>query len=191
MKKYITALLFWVLCIGGTHAADIASAVTLIATERQQGTPYAQTVLLAVPDGSGQHMGLILNRPTDVELASSDATGSHEIVAPVFFGGPVMSGMLLAAVRANDPPSPHSIALMPGLFLVTDSETVGSLLKTASAGARYFTGFVVWQAAELEAEVRTGMWQMRPANVAVLFRPNPQRLWLELARERGQLVLNY
>ena len=109
MRKYIKAMhsLVWVLlsCTGpAALAADIATPMILVATERLVGSPYEETVLLAVPDGNGQHLGLIVNRPTAIELAAvfPDSALSRRAMDPVFFGGPVMSGSLFAAVRAAD-----------------------------------------------------------------------------------------
>ena len=166
--------------------------VVLVATERLAGSPYEETVVLAVPSGDGQHLGLIVNRPTAIELATilPNAVSSHSTADPVFFGGPVMSGALFAAVRAADPPSDYSVPLMPGLFLVTDEETVVRLINTTPNMPRYFTGFVVWGASELSAEIGSGMWDMRAADVNVLFRANPQHLWLEFARSKGQVATN-
>ena len=101
---------------------------------------------------------------------------------------PAMSGALLAAVRADAPPSDFSISLMPGLFLVTDKAGIERLTKATPNKARYFTGYVVWGAAELADEIRSGMWNVRPGEAGILFRANPQQLWIELAQPKRQVA---
>ena len=195
MKKYTEAVHFFagLVMLGfgaAVHGADIGTPVTLVATDRLAGTPYAETVLFVVPAGDGQHMGLIVNRPTDLQLTVvlPDAARSQSGMAQVFFGGPVMSGALFAAVRAAEPPSNYSVPLMSGLFLVTDSDTVDRLIKAPPSEVRYFTGFVVGGPSELSSEVRSGMWDIQAADPSVFFRTNPQQLWLELARIKRHLV---
>lgn len=199
MNKYIKMLqvpfiwLMLLLCIGtAAHAADIAAPVVLVATDRLAGSPYEETVVLAVPAGDGQHMGLIVNRPTDIELTTvfPGFTPSQKAADPVFFGGPAMSGALFAAIRATVPPSDYSVSLMPGLFLVTDKDTIDRLVKTTPNAARYFTGYVVWDQNELADEISKGMWDIQPAEANVLFRTDPQQLWIDLARNKRRVAAN-
>ena len=171
-------------------ADDLAAPVILVATERLLGLPYEETVLLAVPAGDGQHLGLIVNRPTTIELASvfPDAASVRRSMDRLFFGGPALSGVLFAAVRAPVPPSDFSIALMPGLFLVTDKDGIERLIKATPNKARYFTGYVVWGAGELADEIRSGMWNVKPGESGILFRANPQQLWIEFAQPKRQVA---
>src|SRR5438477_5014222 len=74
MKRAIHLfLLSLVLMTGGVRVAvadDLTQAVTLVATDVLDGTPFEQTVLIAAPLPNGGHVGFIINRPTDVKLAT-------------------------------------------------------------------------------------------------------------------------
>jgi putative transcriptional regulator len=198
MKTYIntmwraTVLLILSLCVSAAaHSTDeITAPVMLVATDRLTGLAYEETVLLAIPAGDGQHLGLIVNRPIPMELTAVPMGSAlpQSIPNPVFFGGPALSGALFAAVRAAAPPSASSVSLMPGLFLVTDRETIEQLLKSPQSTVRYFTGVVVWDPAELAGEIRSGMWDIRPADANILFRQNPQQIWPEFAQPKRHVV---
>ncbi len=173
------------------QAADIERPMILVATDRLVGSPYEQTVLLVAPAGERQHLGLIVNRPTEIDLATVFPDFVSQSAAdPVFFGGPEMRGLLFAVLRAAEAPSDYCVSLMPGLFLVMDKRTMEGLMKSTSNVARYFVGLVVWDTDELEKEIRNGMWDVQPAEAEVLFRPNPQRIWLDRARVKRLLVAN-
>jgi len=200
MRNYLKTLQSFVagftllLCAGaGAQAVALSAPVVLVATDRLAGSPYEQTVLLAVPSGDGEHLGLILNRPTGIDLSTvfPDATPSPTATGPVFFGGPEMSDEIFAAVRATDPPSQYSVSLLPGLFLVTDADTVDRLVTASPGVARYFAGFVVWQQGELAHEIQNGMWDVQSADTNVLFRENPQELWLDLARKSTRVSTDW
>jgi putative AlgH/UPF0301 family transcriptional regulator len=58
-------------------------------------------VLIAVPLRDGSHIGFILNRPTPVTPGTlfPEHAPSRKIVAPVYFGGPVLVESLFAVAR--------------------------------------------------------------------------------------------
>ena len=174
------------------QAADIERPMILVATDRLVGSPYEQTVLLVAPAGERQHLGLIVNRPTEIDLATVfPEFVSQPVRDPVFFGGPAMRGLLFAGLRAAEAPSDYCVSLMPGLFLVMDKTTVEALIKSSPNTAPYFVGVVVWGTDELEEEIRSGMWDVQPAEADVMFRQNPQRIWLDLTRVKRLLAANY
>jgi putative AlgH/UPF0301 family transcriptional regulator len=176
-------LVMFLLIIPTAHAASIEEPVLLVATDRLAGSPYRETVLIVVPVGANQHLGLIVNRPTDARLAAlfPGYAPAQKIVDPLFFGGPELTGAVFAAVRSAEPPSEFSLPLMPGLFLVTDTETIDRIIETAPNDARYFTGLVVWEPAELALEIDSGLWHTRSADPHALFDTHPLQLWHELS----------
>jgi putative transcriptional regulator len=169
--------------VPAARAASIEEPVLLVATDRLSGSPYRETVLIVAPVGGNQHVGLIVNRPTDARLGTlfPRYAPAQKIVDPLFFGGPELTGAVFAAVRSAEPPSEFSLPLMPGLFLVTDAETVDRIMETVPNDARYFTGLVVWEPSELALEIDSGLWHVRNADPHALFDAQPLQLWHELA----------
>jgi putative AlgH/UPF0301 family transcriptional regulator len=179
----LQSVVMFLCIIPAVHAASIEEPVLLVATDRLAGSPYRETVLIVAPVGGNQHLGLIVNRPTDARLGTlfPGYPPAQKIADPLFFGGPELTGAVFAAVRSAEPPSQFSLPLMPGLFLVTDAQTIDRIIETVPNDARYFTGLVVWEPGELGLEIDSGLWHMRGADPHALFDAQPLQLWHELA----------
>ena len=77
--------------LGATaRAADLSQPMMLVA-KPELGEFYARTILFARALPNGQHVGFIINRPTQVTLGKlfPDHAPSQKVVDPVFLGGPV------------------------------------------------------------------------------------------------------
>lgn len=168
---------------GRAFAQDLDKPVLLVATPELQG-PYRGTVLLAVPMGA-QHLGFVLNRPTQTKL--SDAFPEHApskaVTAPIYFGGPEASDALFA-VLARDPGKP-SVQLMPGLWMTGNGQKIDSIIEATPNEARYYAGFVGWQAGELAQELSKGYFVAKPVDAAKLFLPDTSMLYDQLAPPTG------
>src|SRR5262245_66350271 len=83
---------------GAAHAAEPSQAVMLIATERLAGSGYDETVIVAAPLPTGEHFGVVINRPTDVKLATllPGYAPSRKVVDPVYVGGTGLSGAVFS-----------------------------------------------------------------------------------------------
>ena len=111
---------------GAARAVDLSQAVILVASARLAGSPFEQTVILAAPMPQGGHMGFIVNRPTGVKLESlfPEQASSHNVVDPIYVGGPMLSEAIFAVTRAAPDNNGKVFALMPGLVLAIDGATV-------------------------------------------------------------------
>ncbi len=101
MKKTLVACLLILFAAFAARAEDLEKPLLLVASPALQG-PYSRTALLVFPM-RGQHAGFILNRSTDVKLASvfPEHAPSAKVADPIFFGGPEMMDSLFALVRNN------------------------------------------------------------------------------------------
>jgi putative transcriptional regulator len=176
----LTALSFSALT---ASAADLSRPMTLVATPRLSSSEFSQTVLFAAPLPNGMHIGFIVNRPSDVALATAfpEHEPSRKVVDPVYFGGPVMPQMVVAVVRTPPQEAKSPLQLMPGVVLVMDGDAIDRIIETTPNDARYFAGFVVWQPGELDEEVRSGAWEVDPADASAVFSANPEMLWKTLS----------
>ena len=89
MKRTL-ALLALLAAALACRAEDLARPLLLVASPALQGA-YSHTALLVFPM-SGQHAGFILNRSTDVKMASAfpEHAPSAKVAEPIYFGGPEM-----------------------------------------------------------------------------------------------------
>jgi len=154
-----------------------------VATARLAGSIYDETVLVAAPLPQGEHIGFILNRPTRVKLETlfPGHAPSRKVVDPVSLGGPMLPGTIVALTRKVPLKSGAAIPLMSGLVAVLDGESVDRVIETTPNDARYFAGLVIWAPGALDEEIRSGVWNVRPASVETVFRANPAGLWKELS----------
>ncbi len=179
MRALLAALLLFV-AAGAVQAHDLDKPLLLVASPQLQG-PYKRTALLVVPL-RGQHAGFILNRATDVKLATlfPDHAPSAKVVDPLYFGGPEMVQAIFAMVR-RDPGEP-SVRLFGEIFVVANAEAVDRVIERTPNDARYFAGFVGWQPGELAAEIDAGYWYVAEPDASLVFSNSTGTMWEELVR---------
>jgi putative AlgH/UPF0301 family transcriptional regulator len=51
------------------------------------------------------------------------------------------------------------------------------VVKTAPNEARYLLGLTVWDSYQLQREVLTGVWEVKPVDENAVFRDRPTELW--------------
>ena len=177
------ALVFIASVVDAAHAVDLSQPVTLVATDGLAGSVYEEAVLIAAPLSRGQHVGFILNRPTRVKLGTifPEHAPSRRVTGPVSFGGPMFPEMIVALTRKVPPGAAATLSLMSGLVAVIDGKSVDRVIEKIPNEARYFAGLVIWAPGELDEEIRSGAWNVRPASVETVFRANPAALWKELS----------
>lgn len=180
-----------VLAVGTTLGAPAGAAdenlgrpMLLVASPKLAETPFAETVLLAVPFRNGEHLGFILNKPTLTRLEAlfPDHAPSRQVKDPVYVGGPVMPQVLFAVVREADQPPQGAIPLMPGLVFVNGEAAVDSIIENAPDRARFYAGLMGWRAGELKQQVDEAYWTVRDADAAAVFREDPAAMYQEMRK---------
>ena len=179
----ILVLLAVILAACAARAEDLERPLLLVASPTLQGA-YARTALLVFPM-RGQHAGFILNRSTDVKLASvfPEHAPSAKVADPIFFGGPEMMDALFAIVRKD--PGAGSIKVLGDLFVTAEAECLDRIIETTPNDARYFAGFVGWKPGELATEIESGYWYVETLDPAQAFRNDSGNMWGELVERLG------
>jgi putative transcriptional regulator len=176
----ITLLLGWSAL---APAADLTEPLVLVAKPELRGTPYAATILVVTPVGGGQHLGFIVNRPTEVTLGRlfPEHGPSQKVAEPVYLGGPLDARTIIALVQRPDSPGGKSLEVAPGLYAAFDAPTVDRIIESEAGHARFVAGLVAWRAGELADEVEQGAWYVLEPDAALALR-SPEGLWEELVR---------
>ena len=187
------AVLFALLlaCTSLAAAPELSRPLVLVAKPELQDPLYGKTVLVVAPFGKDQHVGFIINRPTDFTLAKvfPEHGPSKKVLDPVFLGGPVDANAIFALVRQADSPGGNSLQIMPGLFAAIDAPTVDKIIEAHPKEARFVAGLVVWRPGELRHEVDLGAWHVMDSDPALATR-NPEGLWEDLVqRMRSRLAI--
>lgn len=166
----------------------------LLAATPQLGDPnFRRTVVLIVEDDKDEgSLGVILNRPTEVQLDQVLEAWAGLVSGPqvIFRGGPISptSALALALAHGNDEPvgwrSLDSSPLMSRIGLV-DLGAPPELLVGGISSMRVFAGYAGWGAGQLRDEISEGAWFVLPGDPAAAFAAKPERLWQEVLRRQG------
>jgi putative transcriptional regulator len=162
-------------------APELSRSLVLVAKPELHDPLYSKAVLVVAPFGNDQHVGFIVNRPTDLTLGKifPDHGPSQKVLDPVFLGGPVDASAIFALVAQAENPGGKSVQIMPGLFAVIDAPTVDKIIEANRDDARFVAGLVVWRPGELAREVELGAWHVMESDPALVTR-EPGGLWEEL-----------
>jgi putative transcriptional regulator len=165
------------------HTDDM-DAVVLVASPGLRDADYRQTVVLAVPIENDRHLGVIINRPTRRSLSSlfPEHQPSKKVAEPVFFGGPMSRGAVVAVVKSEKDPGRGSIGLTKDMYLAMTVNVVDRVIEETPNEARYYVGYIIWRPGELRAEIDRRLWTVTNASPDLVFRKDTGGLWEELSR---------
>jgi putative transcriptional regulator len=185
----VTSILFaamLVLAVGSLRAqVETEHAFLLVAKSGVLDANFAKTVVLAVRPDDGGPIGVILNRPSTVELRSlypdrADIANRRDLV---FLGGPVEPDALLFAFRSPRKPS-QGLFVADDIYISGFSEVLAEILKhPEDAGQqRFFAGFSGWAAGQLEDEIAQGGWYVLRFDARAVFDINPLTMYEEMLK---------
>lgn len=182
MRAVLVALLF-VVSAPVAIATDLDKPLILVAKPELRDRLYSGSVLVVAPVAGGRHVGFIVNRPTDITLASQfpDHAPSQKVVDPVYLGGPVQPGVIFALVRRQTNPGGNSFEMMPGLYVAIQEEVIDRIIESEPQRAKFVAGLVAWRAGELRKEVELGAWHVLDAEPSLVMRTS-DGLWEELVQ---------
>lgn len=176
----LAAVAFGLLYLTLARAQELDKPVFVVALASQDGGHFARAVMVATPV-SGGHVGVILNRPTELTLAKvfPEHAPSKAVKGPIYFGGPVSSNQLFAMVL-GERASPKAQRLMSGVWLIPEADAIDRLIEKTPNAARYYVGIVYWRPGELAEEIAKGWMAVLPADPGKLFLPDTSKLYDEV-----------
>ncbi len=165
-------------------AADGDDAVVLVAAPALRDPDYRQAVVVAVPIEGNRHLGVIVNRPTRRTLSSlfPEHEPSKKVVEPVYFGGPMSRGAVVAVVKTEKDLGRGSISLTKEMLLAMTVNIVDKVIEETPNNARYYVGYIVWRPGELRLEIDRKLWHVVNADTHIIFRKETNGLWEEMMR---------
>ncbi len=165
-------------------AADGDDAVVLVAAPALRDPDYRQAVVVAVPIEGDRHVGVIVNRPTRRSLSSlfPEHEPSKKVIEPVYYGGPMSRGAVVAVVRTEKNLGRGSIGLTREMFLAMTVNIVDRVIEEIPNNARYYVGYIVWRPGELRLEIDRKLWHVVNADADIVFRKDTHGLWEEMMR---------
>jgi putative transcriptional regulator len=136
-------------------------------------------VLLLRYDAHGA-MGLVINRPSEVEATSllPDVEGLEDRQVPVYFGGPVDRGRVLLLLSSESPPA-ESTRIFGNVHVSSSAKALQEALESSPSGEklRLYAGYAGWVSGQLDAEVARRGWHVVPAEAEAVFDRAPADVW--------------
>jgi putative transcriptional regulator len=173
----------------------------LVATPNLGDPNFERTVVLILEHGEEGALGVVLNRPSDLDLAEPLPEWARAAAHPpvVFIGGPVAPSAAVCLARVAragaargwepvlGPSGPLSGA--PGALGTLDLDSDPDETIAALDEIRVFAGYAGWGPGQLESEIEDGGWFVVDADAADPLSPAPENLWSAvLRRQRGALA---
>jgi putative transcriptional regulator len=170
----------------------------LVATPVLTDPNFARAVVLILDHDEDGTLGVVVNRPTGVDVTAvlppwSDLTSTPHVV---FQGGPVAldSALGLAAVTVGhgeeeadeEPLGWRRVHERIGLV---DLDAPPEILAAELSAMRIFAGYAGWGPGQVEDEIAEGAWYVVDSEPADAFSENPSDLWQRvLRRQTGDLA---
>ena len=182
------------------------SGSLLVANPLLPDPNFDRTVVLLIAHNEEGALGLVLNRPSKMEVAEPLPQWEHLAAEPavLFLGGPVrheaviclarnLPGTATVAPAATTPfDSTDDIdgddddrwkEVVPGVATIDLDQDPGAVADRVRQ-IRMFAGYAGWSAGQLEAEIATGAWWIVDAEPADAFTVEPADLWERVLRRQ-------
>ncbi len=176
---------------------DTLEGRLLVATPTLGDPNFERTVVLILEHGEEGALGVVLNRPSQLDLADPLPEWARAAAQPsvIFIGGPVApsAAVCLARVATTRTAGAYGddgwrAVLGPVGTMDLDSDPDQAIPGLKEI--RVFAGYSGWGPAQLESEIDQGGWFVVDADASDPLSPAPERLWADvLRRQRGTLAL--
>jgi putative transcriptional regulator len=156
----------------------------LVASPALLDPNFRRAVVLITEHNAEGATGLVLNRPTDAEVA--EVVPQLEPLVddgePVFMGGPVQPNGVLVLGEFVDPDD-AAVPLFGSLGFPSLEEPDEVVPLTTRR--RIFAGYAGWGSGQLEDELAREDWILEPARNDDAFTEAPGDLWADVLRRKG------
>lgn len=155
----------------------------LIASRGLSDPNFSESVVLLLAYDARGAMGIVVNRPTEVRLASAlpDIQELRDRSDHVYLGGPVNTNTMLILIR-----SPTHVRSSEQIFAdVYATGSVAAMRKALGKAdkanrLRAYAGHAGWAPGQLEREIARGDWYVTAADTATVFDTPHAEIWPKL-----------
>lgn len=162
----------------------------LVASPSLTDPNFERTVVLLLDVGADGALGVVLNRPSHVEVGAvlDDWAGIGTAPELLFHGGPVETDSALALARlhgtvaGDDPVGWRRVYGDVGLV---DLDTPVPVVAGSFDSFRIFAGYAGWGAGQVEDEIGEGAWYVVESRPGDAFWHDADALWAAVLRRQG------
>lgn len=162
----------------------------LIAAPTLTDPNFHRTVVLMLEHNDDGALGLVLNRPAEMELAEALPEWVPNAADPrfVFVGGPVNPEGAIGLARSRDSEETDGWSPLLDDLGTVDLGRVPSDIGVAFEAVRVFVGYAGWGPGQLEGELEVGGWLVVDALREDAFAAEPEELWRSVLRRQGGTI---
>lgn len=155
----------------------------LIASPALFDPNFRRTVVLVADHGEAGAMGIVLNRPTEADVAEAVPLLGGLVAPgePVYAGGPVQQQSVVVLAEWVEPDDASVLVFDNVGFMASDDDV--DRVAAATGRARVFAGSAGWSPGQLEAELDEGSWLLEPATVEDVF--GSDDVFAQVLRRKG------
>ncbi len=157
----------------------------LIASPHLRDPNFAQSVVLLLEHHEEGALGMIINRESHISLRDVWTGMNHESCPCdlcLSIGGPVQGPMICL----HGHPQYAESEIVPGVYVATEQELLGSLVTQDLQPFRFFTGYSGWGPGQLEGEIESGGWLKAHGTAEHVFSQDFTKVWHDVLHASGQ-----
>ena len=166
----------------------LSSPAFLVAVPQLVDPNFHRAVVLLVEHGEQGSMGIVVNRPIELDMGEFCASQSLDFFGDssnkVFQGGPVQTDRAFL-LHQSDHEGPETEPVMGQVKLSYSLESLEQIVRTPPPRFRVFLGYAGWGEGQLAEEVTSGAWLVCHADPGVLYTRDPDKMWERVIRSMG------
>lgn len=164
----------------------------LIAMPMLEDPNFSHTVTYICEHNADGAMGIVINRPLDLNFGEVIAHMELPIASPcykqspIFLGGPVQPERGFVLHTPTETLWEASLLIAPEISLTTSRDVISSIAQ--GEGPHQFLialGYAGWGPGQLEREITDNVWLSGPVNPKILFDTPVEQRWLNAAALLG------
>jgi len=152
----------------------------LVASRQLLDPQFSKTVILLLEYERHGAMGLIINRPTELQLSKvfPDIEQLQQLPDTIYLGGPVAKNQLLLLIRTGNPPA-DSRHIFEDIYVSSSQEAIQQMIETPKSEQRFrvYAGYAGWGPGQLDHEIVRGGWHVLQADVEIVFDKVAPEIW--------------
>lgn len=166
----------------------LARGMFLIASRRLVDPNFSESVVLVLEYDAQGALGLIVNRPTKVQLTEllPDIEELKERADTVYLGGPVSKNRVVLLMRTEGHP-PEAGRVFADTYVSSSMTTLKQAISMDGQDGTFhaYVGYAGWGPGQLDSEVSRGDWHVSPADEAIVFDTASEKIWPELIEKNS------
>jgi putative transcriptional regulator len=172
---------------------DVCPGGLLVALPALADPTFAGTVVYVLDHSDTGTLGVVLGRPSAVEIRDVLPGWCDLAVEPGVFhvGGPCETDTALCLATSDVAVPAEGLRRVAGSVHLVDLDAEPARLADRLTGLRVFAGYAGWSPGQLASEIAEGAWACVPGRPEdVLSRASGPELWRAvMGRQRGRLAV--